>query len=194
MKRIGNIYHKIYDIDNLRLADKKASQGKSYQRGVIEHQQNPEANILKLHFMFRNKEFKTSPYVHFQIMEDKLRDISRLPYFPDRIAQHAIANIVEPILSSTFTAVTYAAIKGRGIHKASFAIRKTLSENCNLKYCLKLDIRKFYPSISHEILKELIRKKIKDKNVLNLLDEIIDSGGGGRLRLDCLWETIFRNV
>ncbi len=178
MKRKGNIYYKIYDLDNLRLADKKASRGKSTQKGVIEHRKCQEENILKIHFMLRNKEFKTSPYIQFQIMEDKLRDISQLPYFPDRIVQHAVANIVEPIISSTFTADTYSAIKGKGIHKASFAIRKTLKEHPELKYCLKLDIRKFYPSIDPTILKQLIRRKIKDQNVLDLLSEIIDSGGG----------------
>lgn len=180
MKRKGNLYHLIYNMDNLRLADKKASRGKSYQKGVIEHKKVQEDNILKLHYILRNKEYRTSPYIHFQIMEDKLRDISRLPFFPDRIAQHAVANIVEPILSSTFIADSYAAISGKGIHKASFALRKALKNNNDLKYCLKLDIRKFYPSIPHGILKQLIRRKIKCQDTLNLLDEIIDSGGGGR--------------
>lgn len=194
MKRKGNIYYKIYDLDNLRLADKKASRGKSYQKGVIEYKKDRENNLLKIHFMLRNKEFKTSPYVNFQIMEDKLRDISRLPFFPDRIVQHALAAVVEPILSATFTADTYAAIKGRGIHKASFALRKALTDNPELKYCLKLDVRKFYPTVSHDILKQLLRKKIKDRDVLNMLDEIIDSGGGGEQELACHSETIFRNV
>lgn len=178
MKRKGNLYHKIYDLDNLRLADKKASRGKSYQKGVIEHKKIQEENLLKLHFILRNKEYRTSPYLNFQIMENKIRDISRLPYFPDRICQHAIANIIEPILSSTFISDSYAAIVGKGIHKASFALRKVLKDNPNLKYCLKMDIRKFYPSVPHNRLKELIRKKIKCKDTLNLIDEIIDSGGG----------------
>lgn len=178
MKRKGDIFYKIYDMNNLRLADKKASRGKSYQKSVIEYRKNKEINLLKLHFLFRNKEYKTSDYFHFQIMEDKIRDISKLPYFPDRIAQHAIANIVEPILSATFTSYTYGAIKKRGIHKASYALRNALKKDKYIEYCLKIDVKKFYPSINNEILKKLLRKKIKDKNVLNLLDEIIDSNIG----------------
>lgn len=178
MKRKGNLYFQIYDLDNLRLADKKASRGKSYQKGVIEHRKVQEENIVKLHFILRNKEYKTSPYKHFQIKEDKVRDISRLPYMPDRICQHGICNIIEPILTSTFTADTYAAIKGRGLHKASFAVRKQLNRDPTLKYALKLDVKKFYPSIDHDILKALLRRKIKCIDTLNLLDEIIDSCDG----------------
>lgn len=178
MKRTGNIYHKIYDMNNLILADKKARKGKRYQKGIMDFDKDVKNNLVKLHFLFRNREYKTSKYFNFQIKEDKIRDISRLPYFPDRIGQHAIANIIEPILTTTFTSDTYSAIKGRGLHKASYAVRSTLNKNKFLKYCLKLDIKKFYPSISNKILKQLIRKKIKDIDVLKLLDEIIDSSKG----------------
>jgi len=178
MKRKGNLYHEIYDIKNILLADKKASKGKSKQKAVIDHNKNKATNILKLHFTLRNKEYKTSPYTHFKIFEPKERIISRLPYFPDRICQHAIANIIEPILSSTFTADTYSAIKGRGIHKASDSLRKAIKANPNYIYCLKFDIQKFYPSVNNEILKTMLKRKIKCNNTLFLVDEIIDSSVG----------------
>lgn len=178
MKRKGNLYHLIYDLDNLRLADKKASRGKSFQKGVIDHRKNQEQNISKLHFLLRNQEFKTSPYLNFQIKEDKIRDISRLPYMPDRICQHALCNIIEPILTASFTVDTYSAIKGKGLHKASFAVRDQLKKDSSLQYCLKLDIRKFYPSVKNEILKKLLRRKLKCTNTLNLIDGIIDSAIG----------------
>lgn len=86
---------------------------------------------------------------------------------------------MEPIWVSVFTADTYACIKGRGIHLLLKNLRKTLDKDPEgTKYCLKLDIKKFYPSINHDILKQVLRKKIKDEDLLWLLDEIIDSAEG----------------
>lgn len=84
-------------------------------------------------------------------------------------------NVLEPIFVKTFISQTYACIKGRGIHKASFKLREYIKDE---KYCLKLDIKKFYPSIDNEILKQLLRRKIKDRELLVLLDSIIDSAKG----------------
>jgi RNA-directed DNA polymerase len=178
MKRINNLYEKIYSIENLQLADSIARKGKLKQPGVIEHDKNREANIHKLHEMLVNKTYKTSAYTTFTIFEPKERVIYRLPYFPDRITHHAVMNILEPVFVSTFTANTYSCIKKRGIHAAAKAVKKALQHETETKYCLKLDIRKFYPNIDHEILKQLIRRKIKDRDLLWLLDEIIDSTEG----------------
>ena len=78
-----------------------------------------------------------------------------------------------------FIVDTYSSIKGRGIHKGLARVKKALRRNKNLKYCLKLDIRKFYPSIDKDILKKLLEKKIKDRKLLDLLFEIIDSYNDG---------------
>jgi retron-type reverse transcriptase len=86
--------------------------------------------------------------------------------------------VLEPIWKKTFIADTYSSIKGRGIHKGVARIKSALTDIGNTQYCLKLDIRKFYPSINHDILKSIIRRKIKDPNVLALLDGIIDSAEG----------------
>lgn len=85
-------------------------------------------------------------------------------------------NILEPIWTAQFIPTTYSCIKGRGIHKCLKDIKRDLRRFPEAtKYCLKLDITKFYPSINHKILKRIIRKKIKDKILLKVLDEIIDS-------------------
>lgn len=178
MKRIGNLYEQIYSIENLELADSIARKGKSKQPGVIHHDLNRESNIRELHRMLKNKTYKTSEYTTFTIFEPKERLIFRLPYFPDRITHHAVMNILEPVFVSTFTADTYSCIKGKGIHAAANAVKRALKDVDNTQYCLKLDIRKFYPSIDHSILKQLLRKKIKDNDLLWLLDEIIDSTDG----------------
>ncbi len=166
-------------MENLELADKNARKDKSGQYGVISHDKNKEQNLLLLQNSLSNKTYTTSKYKTFTIFEPKERVIWKLPYFPDRICHHAIMQVVGSTLSSTLTSDTYSCIKGRGIHKASYKLRKVLKNNeVNTKYCLKLDIVKFYPNVDHVILKQLLRNKIKDKDMLWLLDNIIDSAPG----------------
>jgi len=178
MKRHNNLYQQVISIENLNSADKKSRRGKSKQYGVIRHLQNEEENILKLHELLKTKEFTTSKYNVFTISDGKERTISQLPYFPDRIVHHAILNILEPIFVSVFTADTYSCVKGRGVHKASYNLRKVLKDVEGTQYCLKLDIKKFFPSINNEILKEMLRRKFKDFDLLYLLDDIVDSHKG----------------
>lgn len=179
MKRIGNIYGKIISIENLRLADQKARKGKLRSYGVRYHDKNRDANLEALHEALRLKTFHTSEYDVFTIHEPKERIIYRLPYYPDRIVHHAIMNILEPILVSRFTHNTYSCIKGRGIEGCARYTEKLIKNyEGRPLYCLKIDIRKFYPSINHEVLKIQIRRIIKDKDLLWLLDEIIESCDG----------------
>lgn len=177
MKRYRDLYGKIIDMDNLRLAARKAMRGKYYQAGVREYMKDPEGNLALLHQTLVDKTYKISPYTVFIIFEPKRREIYRLPFI-DRVVQHAIMNILEDIWVSMFTADTYSCIKGRGVHSAAVKIEKALQDEENTRYCLKIDVQKFYPSVDHKILKQIIRLKIKDKDLLNLLDLIIDSAVG----------------
>ena len=178
MKRIDNLYDKIISIENLRQADEKARRGKLKTYGVRVHDRNREANIEALHEALLTKTYKTSPYEVFTIFEPKERQIYRLPYYPDRIVHLAIMNVLEPIWVSTFTADTFSCIKRRGIHGCMKRVDNALKDKEGTRYCLKLDIKKFYPNINHERLKEVVRRKIKDERLLWLLDEIIDSADG----------------
>lgn len=179
MKRIGNLFDKIIDIDNLRLADEKARKGKRKSYGVRTHDKNLEANLLRLHKELMNETYSTSKYDTFVIHEPKELVISRLPYYPDRIVHHAIMNVLEPIWYKVYTHNQYACIKGRGIHACAREVRRIINSfKGQPLYCLKLDIRKFYPSIDHDIMKSIVRKKIKCERTLRLLDNIIDSTNG----------------
>lgn len=179
MKRIGNLYEKIISLENLRLADEKARRGKLRTYGVRHHDKNREANIIALHEALRTKTFKTSEYDIFTVFEPKERLIFRLPYYPDRIVHHAIMNVLEPIWTSIFTHNTFSCIKKRGIEGCAKHVDKIIKKYKGKPlYCLKIDIKKFYPSIDHSTLKRIVRKKIKDKDLLWLLDEIIDSAEG----------------
>lgn len=178
MKRIGNLYSLVSSLDNLIAADAIAQKGKADQKGVIQHNANRESNILNLHQVLVNKQFRTSAYTTFKIHDPKERTIFRLPYYPDRIVHHAIMNVLEPVFYSVFTADTYSSIKGRGVHLAIRKLKKALQDKAATTYCLKLDIKKFYPSVDHAVLKQLLRRKFKDQDLLHLLDGIIDSTEG----------------
>lgn len=178
MRRIGNIYDRITSLRNLYVADEKARKGKSSQYGVQVHERNKEGNLLVLQDLLVSKAYRTSPYDIFTIYEPKERLVYRLPYYPDRITHHAIMNVLEPILVQAFTRDTYACVKTRGIHSLLRRLTNDLKDIQGTWYCLKFDIRKFYPSIDHDVLKRLLRRKFKDPDLLWLLDEIIDSAPG----------------
>lgn len=174
MKKYGNLYSKITDIDNIRLAYIKARKGKRWQNTVKNFELNLEDNLKKIQEMLINKTYETSEYITKTIYEPKERLIYKLPFSPDRIVQHAIMNIVEPIWESFFIYDSYACRKNKGIHSGS---RKTMEFIRRNRYCLKCDISKFYPSINHDVLYKIICRKIKDKDVLLLFKNIIDSIG-----------------
>lgn len=176
MKRIGHLYDKIVSMENLRLADEKARKGKTKTYGVMVHDKNREQNLVALHEALTDKTYKTSEYEVFTVFEPKERIIYRLPYYPDRIVHHAIMNILEPIWVKTFTYNTYSCVKGRGIEGCARMVGVIIKEfEGRPLYCLKIDIKKYYPSIRHSVLKAQVRKKIKDADLLWLLDEIICS-------------------
>jgi hypothetical protein len=178
MNRVNNLYGRICTIENLMLADNIARKGKLSQPGVIMHDKNRQANIMAIQALLVNKTYRTSDYTTFTIFEPKERLIFKLPYYPDRIVHHAIMNILEPYFVSTFTKDTYSCIKKRGIHATANSLREALRDIDATRYCLKLDIKKFYPNVDHDILKTLLRRKFKDPGLLDLLDGIIDSAEG----------------
>lgn len=179
MKRYGNLYSQIWDIDNIRKAHSSARRGKGHYTEVQMVDANPEKCLTQIQAMLRDKTFRNSPYQVFTKTDSgKEREIYKLPYYPDRIIQHCVMQVLEPIWMSIFISDTYAALKGRGIHKGVGRVKEALRDRENTQYCLKFDVRKFYPSVDHEILKTIIRRKIKDPDVLWLLDEVIDSADG----------------
>lgn len=179
MKRYGNLWNRIVSMENLRLADAKARKGKMRSYGVRMHDRNREENLRRLQESLINKTYHTSSYDIFKIHKPKERLICRLPYYPDRIVHHAVMNVLEDIWVRTFPYNTYSCIKNRGIEGCDKRVEKIIRRfRGKPLYCLKLDIKKYYPSIDHEVMKRIIRKKIKCRDTLWLLDEIIDSCDG----------------
>lgn len=179
MKRYGNLYDKIVNEWNIERADDNARKKKKKNWGIVKHDKHRERDNRLLLEQLLNLNYHTSPYSTFKVYEPKERIIFRLPYYPDRIVHHAIMSVMEDIWVSIFIYHTYSCIKNRGIHKLAEDLKKVLKKDPEgTKYCLKMDVKKFYPSIDHDVLKAIVRKKVKDKKLLTLLDEIIDSTDG----------------
>ena len=177
MKRYGNLYEQVCSEDNMVLAWEKARKGKAHTYGVRLFEKDLENNMRQLHNELASGTYRTSEYSVFTIYDPKEREIYRLP-FRDRVVHHDIMNVMEPIWTSIFIQQTYSCIKGRGIHAVLMAIKRDLKDVENTHYCLKMDARKFYPTIDHDILKSIIRRKVKDNRLLDLLYLIIDSAPG----------------
>jgi len=179
MKREGNLYNRLCSEENILKAFQNAEKGKKHYKEVKQINTNLDFYLRDLKKMLEDRKFKTSNYeIFYRQSGAKIREIYRLPYYPDRIVHHCIIQIVQQLWIKTLIRDTFSTIPGRGIHDGVTRIKNHLKNTEETKYCLKLDIRKYYPSINHDILKQIIRRKIKDNDFLNLLDEIIDSAPG----------------
>ena len=169
-------------MDNLKLAHKNAKRGKGWYKEVCMIDDNEEHYLSILQEQLINQSYNTSDYIIFERTEGaKLREIYKLPYFPDRVCQWALLQVIEPTLMKQLVRDTYSAIPGRGIHLALERITASIKEDAHgTQYCLKLDVKKYYPNINHAILKSIYRKIFKDEKLLWLIDEIIDSTAGDK--------------
>lgn len=179
MKRFGDIYPKVYDLDNLKLAHKNARKDKAFYKEVKMVDSDEEFYLKQIQEMLINRSYSVSEYEIKTISDKgKERELMKLPYFPDRIIQWAIMLQIEPIFDKVFTDFTCASLPRRGIHRASHFLSKYMEDVPGTEFCLKIDVRKFYPSIDREILKSLLQRKFKDRDLLDLLFKLIDSVPG----------------
>ena len=171
MKRYGNLYPQIINYSNLLLAANKAQKGKRWQENVLRFNYKREQELEKLHHQLSTKTYQPGSYTTFEIYQPKRRMISAAPY-RDRVVHHALCNIIAPIFERTFISDSYANREGYGTHRA---LRRFIEFARSSPYVLQCDIKKYFPSIDHQILKQLIRRKIKCPDTLWLIDRIIDN-------------------
>lgn len=175
MKRYGYLFEKITDIENIKLAHKNARRGKAHYSEVKDVDSDVGYYCELIREMLISGSYRPSEYTIFKKMDKgKEREIYKLAYFPDRIIHHAIMQVLEPIWKSSMITDSYQSIKNRGPHKAIKKLKKWVDAEEDV-WVLKLDVRKFYPSINNNKLKEIVRWKIKCKKTIELLDKIIDS-------------------
>ena len=183
MKTYNHLFEQICSFENLLSAAKKAQRGKKSKQDVAMFNFHRERELLKLQEELLNQTYHPGEYYEFYIFEPKKRMISAAPY-QDRVMHHALCNVIEPIFDKTFIYDSYACRKGEGTHRAVERFTQFCRKN---KYVLKCDIKKYFPSIDHEILYELICRKIADERVLWLIKLIIDSSNEQEWVLDYFW-------
>ena len=212
MRRVGKttnaagqevtLHEAIYDYDNLLKSYNKARRGKRYRKEVLRYTRKKEENIQRTQDELRELTYNPSGYRYFKVYEPKERQIMALPFY-DRVVQHAINNILEPIFEKRFYTHSYACRKKKGTHAASDQLQKWLYDwekyhEGEELYAIKADIHAYFKSINHDKLKKEIRRVIKDENVLLLTDRIIDHNGempdGTGIPVGNLTSQLFANV
>lgn len=181
MKRYGNLYQRIIAPENIALAHQNAKKGKGHYSEVKMVEGNPSYYLRQLHELLEAKAFHTAPYRRKIVFDSgKLREIYKLPYYPDRIVHHAIMNVLQPIWDKTFIYDCFSAVPGKGIHAGLTRLHQFMRDREKTQYCLKFDIRHYYPSVVHRSLLRILEQKIKCPDTLWLLEDIVRSPGGDR--------------
>lgn len=176
-KTYNNLFPEIYSFEGLYRAYLRAQACKRYHGDVLRFRQSLEENLIQLQNELIWKTYRTGEYRTFCIYEPKERLVAALP-FRDRVLHHSLVAIIESIWERRFLYDSYACRKGKGTHAGADRVQDFLiraKRKWRQVYCLKGDISKYFPSIDHNILKQLLRKRIACKDTLWLCDEIIDS-------------------
>tara|TARA_Y100000034_G_scaffold9639_1_gene10270 strand:+ start:470 stop:1045 length:576 start_codon:yes stop_codon:yes gene_type:complete len=176
MKTHRNLYEKIYNLKNLILAWKKARKGKTKKQYVIKFEKNLAYNLKTLHDELKNQTYSHRSLTTFILRDPKTRKISKSDFL-DRIVHHAIVRIIEPIFDLTFIYDSCANRKGKGnlfaIQRFNRFKRKASKNNTVNCFILKADIRHYFQNINHEILLNILKRKIQDKRVIWLIERIL---------------------
>ncbi len=183
MKRTGYLYDQVCDLDNIKEAILKASLGKRHRPFVKEVVDAPDHYAGKIRDMLLNKSYVPSPYTIKTIRDgatQKERTICKPRFYPDQIIHWALMLPLQAVIKRGMYEYTCGSVPGRGTSYAQKALRKWLdNDDRGTKYCLKMDVSKFYPSIDTALLKALFRRHLKDPDCLWLIDVILDSHAQG---------------
>jgi RNA-directed DNA polymerase len=170
VRRAGNLYDKITSWDNLLESARKAARGKRARPDVARFLHDLEPNLCRLQRELTDGAYRPGAYRTFWIHDSKSRQISAAP-FRDRVVHHALTSVLEPVFEARFTRHSFASRKGFGQHRALALAREACRD---YRYVLKCDIRKYFPSMDHQILKDQLARIVKCKPTLDLAARIID--------------------
>jgi retron-type reverse transcriptase len=174
----GHLFHDIISFKNLLAAWREFLRGKRKRKDVAEFSLNLTSNIIKLHRELADKAYRHGPYKAFRINDPKPRDIHKATV-RDRLLHHAIYRILYLRLDPKFIFDSYSCRYDKGIHRAinrfrAYA-RKVSKNHTQTAWVLKCDIRKFFASIDHEILINILKLSVKNEHVIWLLREVVGS-------------------
>lgn len=171
MQRANCLIQRITDIDNLYSAFLKACRGKRCNDDVVLYRRNLDENIAELHRQILSGKVEVGNYTYFTIRDPKERMICAAP-FGERVLHHALMNICHEYFDRSLIDTTYATRRGKGTYAA---LDKAVKSFSRYEWSAKLDYRKYYDSIDHEVLKNLLRRKFADEVLLAIFDSIVDS-------------------
>ena len=180
-KKYKNLYSAITSMENLRAAYKKTSRGKRKTRSYRTFTGHLDSRLRSVRRSLMTGSYRQGKPRQFTIFEPKERQISALP-FRDRLVQHALCNIIEPIFDGVFLPQSYACRKGKGTHAAArdvqAALRRMQAQGLPV-WVLKTDFSKYFASIPLDVLHREYRRKISCKRTLALLDKLLPKSGRG---------------
>jgi len=174
---VNGLWENFIDFENIYRGYLVAARGKRYRDEVLSFKSELEENIFSIIKDLKENAYEPLPFRHFWISDPKRRLISA-PAFRDRVVHHALVRIIEPVFERRFINESFACRVGKGTHAAMWYVHKCTQlakRRWSEYYVLKGDVTKFFPSINHNVLKKIIRRSIRDKKILNILDIIIDS-------------------
>lgn len=171
MKRQGHLIESIAAMDNLELAYYKARKGKADKASVYAFGKNLQDNLCVLQTQILSGEVEAGGYHYFTIYDPKKRQICAAP-FAQRVLHHALMNVCHPYFEKAQTADSFASRIGKGTYAA---LDKAKAYNHRYKWFLKLDVRKYFDSIHHDVLRQQLCRIFKDGQLLRIFDQIIDS-------------------
>lgn len=195
-----NNYADLITLENLFLSWREFKKGKAKRKDVLEYEFNLEDNIFQLYQELKNRTYKHSNYSSFYVQDPKLRHIHKAKV-RDRIVHHLISKYLNNIYDQTFIFDSYSCRKNKGTHKAvnrlkTLSLKQSKNNKTNF-YCLKCDVKKFFDNINHQVLVDILKRKIRDENILNLIQEIIfgfEMNSGKGIPLGNLTSQYFANI
>lgn len=175
----GGLYEQIYSFDNLLDAWRKARRGKRRLREVLRFEHDLEGNLIQLQNELIWQQYQPGAYRYFTVTSPKPRQIAALP-FRDRVLQHAINNIIEPIFEARFISDSYACRPGRGTHACADRAQhflRIVQRNHGRVYALKADISKYFASIHRPTILRILKRNIACTRTLDLIRTVIYADG-----------------
>jgi len=201
MKMHRNLFEALCAFENIHRAYLKARRCRKYKDETLRFNRNLENNLASLREELLNGSYRHGGYSQFSVYDSKRRLIKVAP-FKDRVVHHVLCNLIEPIFDQGFIFDSYACRKGKGTHNAVWRLEKFLRSARSkaadgIVYCLKCDISKYFDSVDHKILIQIIRRKIGDKKAMVLIEKIVHSthsSEGKGLPIGNLTSQLFANI
>ncbi|MDT3708167.1 MAG: reverse transcriptase/maturase family protein [Thiobacillus sp.] len=175
MKRHGNLFERAFSQENLYASYLDARKNKRATRSCFAFEKRLGAGLSELHEALHTGTYAPLPYNTFRVHEPKPRLI-HAPAFCDRVVQHAIYRVIQPIFDASFIDQSFACRPGKGTHAASDYVQHALAQVPRDSYLLQLDIRRFYYSIDRAILRCLIERKLKDVRLVEVMMLFAETG------------------